>query len=57
MPTPNAGTFDDMTADTPTPEQKELLLEDSEERAADREAAPDSVVEHRTSDEATPPVE
>lgn len=46
-----------MTADTPTPEQKELLLEDSEERAADREAAPDSVVEHRTSDEATPPVE
>lgn len=46
-----------MTADTPTPEQKELLLEDSEERAADREAAPDSFVEHRTSDEATPPAE
>ena len=38
-------------------EQKELLLEDSERRAADRNAAPDSFVEHRTSDVATPPVE
>ena len=46
-----------MTADAPTPEQKELLLEDSEARTADREAAPDSFVEHRTSDEATPPTE
>ncbi|MCU1373140.1 MAG: hypothetical protein JWO68_426 [Actinomycetia bacterium] len=46
-----------MTADVDPAEQKELLLEDSEERAADREAAPGSIVEHRTSDEATPPVE
>jgi hypothetical protein len=38
-------------------EQSELILEDSEERAADREAAPDSVVEHRTSDESTPPAD
>jgi hypothetical protein len=45
-----------MTDVDPT-EQQELLLEDSEERAADLDAAPDSFVEHRTSDEATPPVE
>jgi len=38
-------------------EQSELILEDSEVRAADREAAPDSVVEHRTSDESTPPAD
>lgn len=38
-------------------EQQDLLLEDSERRTADRDAAPDSFVEHRTSDEATPPVE
>jgi hypothetical protein len=38
-------------------EQQDLILEESEERLADREAAPDSFVEHRTSDEATPPVE
>ena len=53
----DAGRLVPMTADTPTPEQKELLLEDSEARAADRKAAPDSFVEHRTSDEATPPTE
>jgi hypothetical protein len=46
-----------MTADVDPTEQQELLLEDSEERATDRDAAPDSFVEHRTSDEATPPVE
>jgi len=46
-----------MTADVDPAEQKELLLEDSEERAADRDAAPDSFVEHRTSEEATPPPE
>lgn len=46
-----------MTAERTTPEQQELLIEDSEARAADREAAPDSFVEHRTSDEATPPAE
>ena len=36
-------------------EQQEVILEESEEREADRDAAPDSFVEHRTSDEATPP--
>jgi hypothetical protein len=38
-------------------EQQDLILEDSEQREADRDAAPDSYVEHRTSDEATAPVE
>lgn len=38
-------------------EQQEIILEESEVRAADRDAAPDSFVEHRTSDEATPPAE
>jgi hypothetical protein len=36
-------------------QQKALLLEESEERALDREAPGGSAVEHRTSDEATPP--
>lgn len=36
--------------------QAEAILRESDERSADREAAPGSVVEHRTSDEATPPV-
>ena len=38
-------------------EQQDLILEESEDRAEDRDAAPDSFVEHRTSDEATPPVD
>jgi hypothetical protein len=38
-------------------EQQDLILEDSEQREVDRDAAPDSYVEHRTSDEATPPPE
>jgi hypothetical protein len=38
-------------------EQSELILEDSERRTASREAAPDSVVEHRSSDESTPPTD
>jgi hypothetical protein len=46
-----------MTPDVPSEEQQELILEESEARAADRAAAPDSFVEHRTSDEATPPPE
>ena len=46
-----------MTADVDPAEQQELILEESEERTLDREAAPDSFVEHRTSDEATPPPE
>jgi hypothetical protein len=33
----------------------EAVLADSDQRSADREAAPDSFVEHRTSGEATPP--
>ena len=46
-----------MTADVDPAEQQDLILEDSAERTADREAAPDTHLEHRTSDEATPPVE
>lgn len=46
-----------MSANVDPAEQQDLLLEDSEARAADREAAPDTHLEHRTSDEATPPVE
>ena len=42
---------------TTSGEQQEVILEESEERTADREAAPDTFQEHRTSDEATPPVE
>jgi hypothetical protein len=38
-------------------DQKQIILEESEIRAANRDAAPDSFVEHRTSDEATPPLE
>jgi hypothetical protein len=38
-------------------EQQRLILEESEVRLANRDAAPDSFVEHRTSDEATPPPE
>ena len=35
--------------------QAATILEDSDLRAADREAAPGKFVEHRTSEEATPP--
>ena len=35
--------------------QARAILDDSDARSEDREAAPDSFVEHRTSDEATPP--
>lgn len=38
-------------------EQAAAILEDSERRSEDRDAAPGSFVEHRTSDEATPPTE
>lgn len=38
-------------------EQAAAILEDSERRSEDRDAAPGSFVEHRTSDEATPPPE
>lgn len=36
-------------------EQAEVLLDDSEVRSLDRDAAPSSFVEHRTSEQATPP--
>lgn len=36
-------------------EQAAAILEESEERVRDRGVAPDAVVEHRTSEEATPP--
>jgi len=37
--------------------QAEAILADSDERASGREEAPDSLIEHRTSDEATEPVD
>lgn len=37
--------------------QAEVILEESDERQEDRDAAPSSFVEHRTSDEATPPTD
>jgi hypothetical protein len=44
------------TAGSADPEaQAKVILEESDERSEDRDAAPDSFVEHRTSDEATPP--
>jgi hypothetical protein len=35
--------------------QAEAILEDSEERTVDREASPGTHLEHRTSEDATPP--
>jgi hypothetical protein len=35
--------------------QAEAILEESDERTASREAAPSTHLEHRTSDDATPP--
>jgi hypothetical protein len=37
--------------------QAEAILEDSEARVASREAAPGTHLEHRTSEDATPPVD
>jgi hypothetical protein len=37
--------------------QAQVILEESDARSEDREAAPHSFVEHRTSDEATPPTD
>jgi hypothetical protein len=37
--------------------QSAAILEESEERVADRAAAPGSRIEHRTSEDATPPPE
>ena len=36
--------------------QAASILEESDERSADRSAAPDATVEHRTSDESTEPL-
>ena len=49
LPEEDAAGSDDPAA------QAEVILEESDIRQADRDAAPDSYVEHRTSDEATPP--
>lgn len=37
--------------------QAEAILEESDERTASREAAPSTHLEHRTSDDATPPAD
>ena len=37
--------------------QAEAILDESDIRSLDRDAAPDSVVEHRTSDETVEPVD
>ncbi len=37
--------------------QAEAILAESDERAASRDAAPDSRVEHRSADEVTPPAD
>lgn len=36
-------------------EQARIILQESDERQADRDAAPDSVVEHRTSEDTVEP--
>ena len=41
-------------SDDPVAEAREIL-EESDERSLDRDAAPESWVEHRTSDETVPP--
>jgi hypothetical protein len=49
---------EELAAGSDDPEaQAEAILEDSDAREADRTAAPGSFVEHRTSDEATEPVD
>jgi nitrogen fixation-related uncharacterized protein len=50
LPEEEAGGSDDAEG------QAEAILEESEERTASRDAAPGTHVEHRTSDESTPPV-
>jgi hypothetical protein len=44
-----------MSPDAPNDPQKEQILRESDERQEDRDAAPSSFVEHRTSDESTEP--
>lgn len=48
---------EERAAGSESPEaQTEAILEDSDVRQADRNASPGTHLEHRTSDEATPPV-
>lgn len=50
-------TAEEKAAGSADPErQSELILEESELRKEDRNAAPDTHLEHRSSDEATPPL-
>ena len=37
--------------------QSAAIMAESEQRTRDRDAAPDTHIEHRTSDETTPPLE
>jgi hypothetical protein len=37
--------------------QAEAILEESEERTVDRSASPSTHLEHRTSEDATPPID
>jgi hypothetical protein len=47
---------EEQSAGSDDPEaQVTAVLEDSEQRIADRDAAPASTVEHRTSEDVTPP--
>lgn len=54
MTTPNERDDDRTTDESVVEDQEEALLEDSETRH-DRDQAPGTHLEHRTSDEATPP--
>ena len=49
---------EERTAGSADPQaQAEAILQESDEREADLEAAPDSFLEHRTSDQAAPPAD
>ncbi len=49
-------TAEEKTAGSDDPKaQAEAILEDSEERTASREASPGTHLEHRTSEDTTPP--
>jgi len=49
-------TAEESSAGSDDPEvQSTIILEESAERTIDRDAAPDTFVEHRSSDEATAP--
>ena len=51
-------TGEEKTAGSDDPQhQAEVILQESDERMASRDAAPGARVEHRTSEDATPPPE